>query len=78
MSSVPKFYIERSKTISYHCKGCTHVTELIFGGDIGRKICARYPCPDEQFIFARCRDFYPSASIRELISLIENIILKKN
>lgn len=79
MSGAPQFYISLHEKILFECVGCTHVTPKKFGGNIGMPICTRYSHPKYQFLFGCCKDFYPISHIldlRELISQIENILMK--
>lgn len=79
MSSAPQWYIERHETIHDKCVGCIHVVPLRFGRDSDRLICNRYPYPHNKFLFSldnRCEDYRLSSASRELISLIENILMK--
>lgn len=76
----PQWYISNHETIDVRCSGCTHVVPILFGGDIGRLICNRYPYPRNQFVFSldgRCEHYYLSTRLRELISHYENILIKK-
>lgn len=76
MSSSPKFYITRSSPIINRCIGCTYIIKLQVGG-IDREICTRCPHPKIQFVFGNCEEYRPSPAFRELISLIENILVKE-
>jgi hypothetical protein len=76
MSSAPQFYIDHHESPVIECTGCTNITKKRWGGDADREICSRHPHPRMKFLFSRCTDYKPSQYIRELFSLIENILLK--
>jgi len=76
MSSAPQFYIDHYKSPNIKCMGCTNITTKRWGQDANREICSRHPNPHMQFLFSSCPDYKLSPEVRELISQIENILLK--
>lgn len=75
--TTPPFYIEFSEPPIIQCLGCVNINTKRFGGDADREVCLRHPYPNMQFLFCYCKDYRPSSHIRELISLIENILVKE-
>lgn len=79
MPPMPPFYISQHKEIVERCNGCKNIVNQFkfYGVD---KICCRHPHPHIQFSFEICKDYrlniYDS-TIRELILIIENILIKK-
>lgn len=70
------FCIYDSEPIIYRCNGCKHISK-IYGYGTDKYICCLYRCPLIQFSYdGSCEDYIPSTK-RELILIIENILLKK-
>ena len=78
MSSAPQFYIDHSQQVDLRCTGCLCVRRKMFGEDADRLICCRHPHPSMQFLFGPCKDYSMPPRIRELISIIENILVTKS
>ena len=77
MSSAPQFYISCSESPIINCTGCMYINTKRWGEDADREICVRHPYPRMQFLLSKCQDYIIAPHIRELISLIENILLIK-
>ena len=78
MAGAAKFYITDFEEVVPQCNGCTHITRAIIGS--ADRICCRHCYPRIQFSFEGCKDYhlsYKSKNLRELISIIENILIKK-
>jgi len=77
MSSAPQFYVDSFKSPISKCKGCMYITTIRWGQDADREICVKHPCPHTHFFISYCKDYTIAPHIRELISIIENILLIK-
>jgi hypothetical protein len=77
MFMTPQVTIDDFQKVELRCTGCVKTARKMFGKDADRVICRRHPFPHMQFLFGNCECYRPSPHIRELISIIENILVTK-